>query len=262
MEKIYVSLNLGSHSKQIFMMSYTADGGFFIKDLVRINAKNKKCLVSKFATDINNHGIRTVTPSYKAFTSGEAKLTHHFDGNAQVSGQGVLSGYKEDGSHKGAGIKSFPLTTNNDGGPVFSFLNWGCEHSCRDSKKDDIVLTPDPRYIHSSHIGKNLNGYCLKGFYILKKCIIPHDPIPPKVIYHSPIEGDVELTIIPSPEKVPGVIGLLATWVNHGFKDEFGFTLQGAPGQIYNDHFCDCLSIIYPFQQAETKYENLDYEYP
>lgn len=259
MNKTYISLNLGSQSKQIFMISYTKDGGFLIKDLMRLNAQDKKCLISKFATDTDNHGIRTVDPSYRAFTSGEAKLTHHFDGRAHISGEGVVSGYNEDGTSKGAGIKSFALTSNNDGGPVFGLLAWGCEKSCRDSKANDIILILDSRHIHSAHANKDLNGYVVKGFYILKSCITPNNPIPPKVIYHNPIEGNIEVTIVPSPDNVPGVIGLLATPSNHGFKDEFGFTLSGAPGQIYDKHFCDCLSIIYPFQESSKDYKNLDY---
>ncbi len=260
MNKTYVSLNLGSLSKQIFMISYTKDGGFFIKDLIRQNVQDKKCLIYKFATDTDNHGKRTVTPSYRAFTTGEAKLTHHFDGSAHISGEGVLSGYDYNGKPKGAGIKSFPLNETNDGGPVFGFLVWGCEQSCRNAKKNDVVLTLNSSRIHSADINKELNGYTIEGFYILKALIKPNNPIPSKIIYHSAIVGYPELTIIPSPENIPGVIGLVATPSNHGFKEKFGFTLSGAPGQIYDKHFCDCLSIIYPLRETPKNHINLDYQ--
>ncbi len=259
MHKTYIGLNLGNQAKQILMISYTKEGGFFIKDLIRINVKDKKCLIYKVVTDTKYHGIRTVTPSYTAFTSGEAKLTHHFDGNAQISGTGVISGYEKNGKPKGASIKSFPLNSINDGGPVFGFLTWGCDIACRNTKTQDIILTPELKYIHSSDTTKTLNGYAIKGFYILKKYISPNNPIPQKVIYNSPIEGEIELTIVPSPDNVPGVIGLVATPSNHEFKNEFGFTLQGAPGEIYDKHFCDFLSIIYPFQGTSKDQENLNY---
>ena len=242
------------------MISYTKDGGFFIKDLIRLNAQDKKCLIIKVTTDTDNHGVREANPSYRASTSGEAKLTHHFDGKAQISGEGVLSGFEKDGTPKGAGIQSFPLTTHNDGGAVFGFLTWGCQKSCRDSKSNDIILTPNLKYTHTSHSDKDLNGYVVKGFYILKKYISPNNQIPQKIIYNNPIEGDIEITIVPSPEHIPGVIGLLATFSNHGFKDEFGFTLNGAPGRIYDKHFCDCLSIIYPFQGSSKDDTKLDYK--
>jgi len=260
MNKTYISLNLGSQKKQIFMISYTKDGGFFIKDLIRLNTHNKKCLIFKFATDTYNNGIRIVDPIYSAFTSGEAKLTHHFDGKAHISGKGVISGYNNDDTPKGAGIQSFPLTFSNDGGPVFDFLVWGCEQNCRSYKKNDIILTSNLRREYNINTQNDLNGYTVKGFYILKKDIIPNNPIPSKLTYYSHIAGNLDLTIVPSPNNVPGVIGLIATPSNHEFKTEFGFTLSGAPGQIYNKHFCDCLSIIYPFQGLEKNYKNLDYK--
>lgn len=257
--KIYISLNLGFQSKQVFIISYTKDGGFFIKDLMRIVAIDKKCSIYNLTTDLNNHGNRTGIPNYNAFTSGEVKLTHHFDGNAQISGKGVLSGYNENGIGRGAAIKSFTLTENNDGGPVFTYLMWGLEE-CRNSKKSDMVLDPDPRYIHDSHIKKKLNGYVIKGFYILKKNITPNNPLPSTVRWNNPIEGEIEISLVPSPENVPGVLGLFATYSNHGFESKSGFTLMGAPGQIYDDHFCDGLSIIYPFQGSLKDCKDLDYK--
>lgn len=262
MKKYYISLKTPTFSKQIFMLSYTKEGGIFFKDLVRISAQDKTCMISKITTDVTNHGVRTVKPSYVAFTSGEAKLTHHFDGRAQISGTGVLSGYEKDGTPKGASIRSFPLSSTNNGGPVFTFSAWGIEKACRDTKSNDIILTPETKYIHSLNNDRELNAYIVKGFYILKKPIqewANSNEIPPIIGFNSPIEGPVELSLVPSPENLPGVIGLLATFGHHGFQDDFGFTLQGAPGYIYNDKFCDGLSIIYPMKGPKDSV-GLDYK--
>lgn len=259
MKQAYISLKTEQFNKQIFLVGYTKDGGFYFKDLLRIDKENKKCLVEKATADILNHGERIVTPHYTAVTSGEAKITHHYDGNAQISGTGVISGFYEDGNPKGAGIKSFPLYSNNNGGPVFSFLVWGCEYACRDAQDKDFLIIPNDQYIHTSNRDKNLNAYEIKGFYLLKEWFNPNDLQKDIVTYRSNIAGEVQLKLIPSPEKTPGVIGLLAAKSNHGFKDQFGFTLSAAPGKVYNNQYCESLSIIYPYQKIPSPLISLDY---
>lgn len=254
-----ISLQINHSAKQIFKISYTSDGGYFVTDLIRYKQKNKKCIIAKFASDVLNHGKRTVTPHYQAYTTGEAKLSHHFDGRAQISGTGVLSGYDINGKPKGAAIQSFPLNKNNDSGPVFSFLVWGCGNLQRDKKDNDTLLIPNDKYIHSADRDLSLNAYVVKGFYLLKSWFPPGQTALDDITFRSKIEGDVKLTIVPSPPKTPGVIGLLATKANHCFKAKFGFTLSGAPGQIYNNRFCDSLNIIYPFIGSSIPGQNLDY---
>ena len=257
-ENMYVSLKIGEYSKQIFLIQYTKEGGFFIKDLIRIGKEDKNCLIFKAATDVLNHGKRTAAFKYSAFTSGEAKLTHHYDGRAHISGDGVESGYHDNGEPKGAALKSFPLNLNNDGGPVFSFLTWGCEFACRDAQERDFLLIPKDEYIHTADQHEDLNAYVVKGFYLLKEWFNPEDLILETVIYESPVEGSVELRIIPSPQNTPGVLGLLATKANHGFKDKFGFTLSGAPGSIYDKKYCDALCMVYPYQDTSGEHVNLN----
>ena len=199
-----ISLQFNNSAKQIFKISYASDGGYFITDLIRYKQENKKCIIAKYACDVLNHGKRTVTPHYRAFTSGEAKLSHHFDGRAQISGTGVLSGYDCNGNPKGAAIQSFRLNKSNDSGPVFTFIVWGCSYLQRDIKENDILLIPNEKYIHSADKALPLNSYVVKGFYLLKSWFTSDQTELNRITFRSKIEGDVELTIVPSPPKTPG----------------------------------------------------------
>lgn len=244
--KSHISIKVGNIIKQILLVSYTRDGGLFVKDLIKFKSEEKCVEVVKFVSDTTNDGIRKVKPFYSQKTHGEVKLSHHADGWSHISGEGVLSGYEADGTPKGASIKSFPLTHTNDGGPFISFAVWGYERICRNAKETDILLIPNSEYIHPCHQGSILNGVVVKFFYFPKSHFYQLSRTDKTFHFLSPIEGPLDLTLLPSPEHFFGVIGVVATWVNHGFTTPYGFTLQGAPGPIYNSHFCDNLSIIYP----------------
>ncbi len=257
-KKYYISLNIDSLIKQVFIIWNTKDGWFYIKDLLRLNSKNNKCKIVVLPFNTKNTWTSRVQAKYKAFTSWEVKLTHHFDGRAHISGTGILSWYLEDWTPKGASIKSFPLSENNDWWPVFTFLVWGLKKNWRDGSREDIVLVPSKKNIHPNHIWKELNGYVVKWFYILKNSIIPNNPIPSQVIYHSPVEGDILVNIVQSPDDCLWVIGLSATFAHHGFIDKW-FAVFGAPTKIYNKEFCDWLGIVYPFTWPDDGSINLDY---
>lgn len=231
-KKHYVSLKMGKHLKQLFYISYTSDGGFFIQDLLRLKFDDKKCLVNKVSRVGTNEGPII----YSAQTSGDVKLTHHFDGCAHISGEGVLSRY-ENGVHIGASIKSFPLYLTNDGGPVFSFLFWGSKNHFRDSKGEDIILQFEKEV--GAHEGQ---GYAVYGYYILKENRFPNN-----------------LVKIQSPENVPGNIGLHIELLGVGFEDKTGFTLSGGPGFLYNHNCNDMLVVKYPFQDIGSFYEDLNF---
>lgn len=257
MKKNYVSIQEGVIKKQLFFVGYTKDGGFFFHDLIRILGKEKKSFVLKGLTDVNNHGKRTVKAHYRAITSGEVKLTHHMDGRAQISGEGVISGFDEQGNPRGASVQSMPLITSNDGGPMFTFLTWGIEHF-RDAKIDDTILELDPSMIHSADQGLDLNAYAVKGFYILKSVLPANFDYSSYVECDSPIEGRIKLKLVPSPDSIPGVLGFYAIKANGSHSERFGFNLSGAPGKTING-YCEGLIVCYPAPENAEADINLDY---
>jgi len=248
--KYRIAIKVGDQVKDIFNIQYTSDGGFFFQDKIRINSNNKKCLILKAKSDCNHHGLRSVRPDYRAVTSGDVKFAHHFDGRSHISGKGVLSGYDKDGNPKGASLYAFKLSESNDTGAFFSMLFYGWEFF-RDTTKSSIILTPDERNIHTVDQGReDLNGIFVKALYFLKEWLTPEQLSRKTLLCQSRIEGEVEVTLLPSPAKSPGLIGLFAAKAHHGFTAPFGFSMSGAPGKIDDKGFCDNLVIIYPHDGA------------
>jgi len=254
-----IALAHNDFCKQILKVGYSSDGGYWIQDLLRMQNDKQECGIFKYATDINNHGRRKAPILYSAYTSGNVKLSHHSDGRAQISGEGVLSGYNQDGTPKGAAIMSFPLHTTNDGGMVFSFLFWGIQNIKRDGQVTDYILKIDKNRIRNHHQDMRLNAYAIEGYYILKQDLPDGFDYSRTITYNNPIAGVIELTLIPSPDITPGVLGLGATLGHHDFNTELGFTLSGAPGLIYDKKYCDGLSMIYPNKIHEDKGINLNF---
>ena len=258
MKQYRVSLKIDDKIKDIFSITYTSDGGFFFQDKVRINFEDKKCMIIKLKSDVNHHGIAERKIDYSAVTSGDVKMTHHLDGKAHISGEGVTSGYDDEGSPKGAAIESFKLTKSNDGGKFWCMSLWGFD-SLRDTTKKSIILIPDDQYIHSHHHEEYLNAYEIMAIYLLKDWLTPEQLLQSTVVCQSPIEGRINVTLVPSPTKCPGIIGLWATRGARRLKSNFGFTMSGAPGKIDRSGFCDGLSLIYPAVDVECETENLDF---
>lgn len=254
-----ISVQVGPHSKQLLKVGYLADGSYWIQDLIRPKGEAARCSVVKLAWHQKNHGMRTTKALYQAVTTGNLKLSHHLSGRAQISGEGVVSGYDEQGNPKGAAIVAFLLDESNDGGTTLGFMTWGVQHHPRDAKAGDIVLIPDVARIHSSVAGEPLNAIVVEGYYLLKK-FLPKPPFSQDVVnYHNPIAGDCQLQIVQSPDASPGVLGFCASFTKTEATAKSGFTLSGAPGKIYGD-YCDGISIIYPHEIESPLDVDLDWK--
>lgn len=258
MEKTYISITEGDISRQVLMVTYTSEGGFILNDLVRCMKKDGTYMVMKFLADTQHNGLAKRKPFYQAATTGNAKLTHHFDGNAQISGSGVISGFESDGKPRGAALHSLALNKVNDGGPIFSYLVWGLE-GLRPAKISDVKLVPTTSPLYSRFRGQKFNAYLVKGFYIPKTDLPKSVLNGGKVLFKSSVAGTELLTVVPSPEKTPGVLCVNANLAYHGFTYRCGFTLGAAPGFIDKDGFCPQLALIYPYDGEIDKYINLDY---
>lgn len=260
MEKYYISVNENGIKKQVVKLTYTKDGWFFIQDRIRINQENKKCLIWKYKSDVLNNWERILTPHYYAMTSGDIKFTHHFDWNAHISWRWVISWYNEDGSPKGASIKSFNLNKTNDWGPMFSIMFWWNINVFRDTSLWDIILEPLIREKFEK-LNWKYYGLILEFFYIPKSLIIWDNWIESDYInFYSSVEWWVKLRIIPSPKHHPWCIWVVCSYIKHGHISEVWFTMSWAPWTIYDERYCDVLSVIYPWSEpGELPYEKLDY---
>lgn len=229
-----------------------------MQDLVLDGRDKKRRSILKITNDVGNHGERTCVPMLVASTSGSPKLSHHFDGRAQISGPGVSSGYV-DGEPKGVAIQSFGLNETNDGGPVFSFLVWGVENLGRKANPEDLHLELDYSHVLPAAAGRELNAFAVEGFYILKNSLPQDFDYSRKLIYQSGVSEKMELTVLPSPIGTPGVVGFIASRTWHGFKTDVGFTMNGAPGRVYGGHYSDSLVVAYPRVSCGSQEKDLDY---
>lgn len=260
MKKYCISVSEWDIRKQLFRFWYTSDGGFFLQDLLRLNKENKLCGISKYKTDNTFNGTRVVMPHYFATTQWDVKFTHHFDWNAHISWNWVLSGYGDDWTPKWASIKSFNLQEHNDWWPIFGFLFWWKYEDFRDKKENDIILTPEITDKFWYIEGKNV-GIIVEWFYIPKYMIHWNNwKWSDFITFFSPVEGVRKLRLIPSLESSYGVIWLSCHYTKHDHTSAYWFAFSWAPWKIYDEHFCDNLSILYPYTKIlDIKYQNLDY---
>jgi hypothetical protein len=90
------------------------------------------------------------------------KLSHHPDGFAQFSGEGIISGRDANGRPKGIGIMSFPLTLPPRTGPSFACAILGLEDfTPGDSQRAGAVNCEDANIPPLA----GTSGFILKGSY-------------------------------------------------------------------------------------------------
>lgn len=260
MNKNYISLKMWTEYKQVLLIWYTKDWWFFIKDLIRKNQKEKTCTIIKIGSNVNNNWIRKAKPTYIAYTSWEAKFTHHYDWNAHISWAWVLSWYNQDGTPKWAHVKSFSLETSNDWGPIFWFSLRDKNNTLRNNKEWDILLEPNIEFVHDIFKEETVfNTYVIKWFYI-PRSMIKHEKIPKKIYFMSPIEWLLILNTIKPPINSKWVLWIYSTFLNTGMAEDHDvwFSLSAWPWKIYNN-ICESLCIMYPKNHQDDKSINLDY---
>ena len=126
--KIQLNLEYNNNFYTLFTIGYTADGGFFVKDL--IGGKEEYLLyTAKIPEKVFQKIGITYIPKKEMdlkywITKKSPKITHHINGNAHISGFGITSGfYKFFNGAKGIFIESMDLVKRNyDGGPIFIFV--------------------------------------------------------------------------------------------------------------------------------------------
>lgn len=270
--KFYINIEYENNIYTLFLIGYTSDGGFFIKDLIN-NGKSFLIGIESIPYMIMRKAGSFALPLDKIEfweSNNSPKLTYHKDGTLHVSGGGVFSGkYKFFPNTKGASTKNMSLEeNNNDGGPIIGFyipkvndlpIKKKEENSILVRKKDQII---DWRY---EKLDSEKYGIELEIFYIskaktnnLKKG--DNIPFPYRGI------GTVPLKYIPTPKKSPGSLGIVTRKFKK-YKDNsnYIFTLNGGASPISKDGTFKNITIFYPHDEESKKFyedqkiRNLDY---
>ena len=224
--------------------------GFFITDFLSLGSKvlNEKAAAFKIKVHQLNHGVAKRRGYLFRQLSHLPKYSHHNDGFAQFSSEGlVISGKdKITGKPNGLGTKSFPLTKKNDGGPFAGLLIWGIENL--------PIFTPDAtaQRIWADTLFENdllgsrePNALKIEFLYTLKKeTINPENSI--FLNYHLSATEKRLVQILPTPASFAGQICVCMSpdWAD--FNSEYGFTFYGWPTKANKQNFSEELVLIYP----------------
>lgn len=268
--KYNINLEYKNKFYTIFLIGYTSEGGFFVKDLIN-DSKNfliiKMLIPGSKSRKVGTHMIPMEKGEYWR-TSKSPKLTHHLDGLTQISGEGIVSGfYKFFSGHKGVSTQSMDLyKRNNDGGPVLGFHLKNLPLEVKSKIKNTIQISRGEQIIDFHEKPKDEEDYCfsLEFFYLPKD--IPNEYLnlsKGTIKFQHPNYGIVPLKYIPAPKHAPGVIGIFTTIMSKGESDkQFSFSLNGGAGiSLVNGEF-EHISIVYPFNSEMTgdkKIKDLDF---
>lgn len=246
----------------LFTLGYTSDGGFFVKDMIGGDGEYliyKMIVPLKAAQKFGNNYIPFSESKLEHWiTSNSPKVTHHVDGNGHISGFGITSGFDEDFRPKGISSQSVKLgIMNNDGGPIFQFVVRDLSKIASNDCIKGILITERNQIVNFYEAPKDQDGCCflLEFFYFPKDTIrnLKVDEATGSFSFPHPGFGIVPLKYIPSPDHVPGIIGVFTQKFSRevgkgciSFPSEYVFALNGAPGKVINGKF-EQISIIYPY---------------
>lgn len=271
MNKYYLAIEENNEIYNLFIIGYTKDGGYFIKFLTTEDdyyLVHKLQIPKDFLRKVGEYTIE-VNQETSWFASKNPKLTHHVDGNVQVSEYGIVSGfYKLTGKPKGVYNKSMSLICrDNDGGPCLSVTAWGLPKlvTIRGRQKKSRVIT-EQNFFTLNQPFKNLAprenedySYCIEGYYLPKTALNFLDVSRGVIWFHHPIYHIVPLTYIPSPEHNPGFLAFSCTKfiLGEGFKEhDFGFSFGGGVGKFEeNKDYVDDIRIFYPGDKSVKNYK-------
>jgi len=266
--KFHINIEYQDRFFTLFLLGYTSDGGFFVKDLINdggefivMRSRIPQEVMRRFGT----HKI-SMDKVYFWTCKQSPKMTHHVNGNVHVSGDGIISGfYKFFSGTKGVFSKGMDLNKrDNDGGPFFIFNTQNLpstvckvKNSISISKKDQLI---DQYYKPRS---EEDYSFVLEFFYLpkseIKNINLARGTVPFKHINY----GVINLKYIPAPKQSPGFIAVFARVVAKGNPDNsFSFSLNGGTSKLLPSGEHEQISIIYPHDKEMTKgskIKNIDF---
>ncbi len=244
--KTYVGIRQNGQVYNLALLGNMADGGFYVSDLYPYEAQ---AYVSKTKFPANNHGLfkSTIDKKQQWVTVNYPKLSHHIDGRAQVSGQGIISGfYKLSGRAKGVHVQSMDLSRNdNDGGPIFTFMVWGLEEFNSPPRSNQVIFEEN-EILEGLPNDTAISGYLIEGYYFSKSLEGWVDPISGIIIKTHPHFGDLKLKRVLSNNAAPGFLGIACFKITHGFPDKVGCIINGGPGATTPDGMFETIWIMRP----------------
>lgn len=211
-----VLFETGAHKHKLTKIIFSKDGSYHVA--VPYHPAKKAFLVKQtlnyttsVPADIRDE---TLTPLEEAIDIASAddkrvKLTHHVSGLVHFSGEGVVSGWNSDGTPKGIGIKSWPLTSPCPG-PAFAVAIQGVEaFDKEDNPKGqccifrETEITPIP----------GATGLILEGYYfppMWRRFVVTSADGSKTLSIVHPTGNVLRLRVLLAPEQChfPGFIGL------------------------------------------------------
>jgi len=266
--KFHINIEYQDKFFTLFLLGYTSDGGFFVKDLIN-DGGEFVVMKSRIPQEaMRQFGIHKISIDKCNFWTCKhsPKMTHHVNGNVHVSGDEIISGfYKFFSGPKGIFSKGMDLNKrDNDGGPFFIFNTQNLpDTKCK--VKNSIFIGKNDQLIDQYYKPKNEKDYSfvLEFFYLpkseIQKINLARGIIPFRHINY----GIVDLKYIPAPEQSPGFIAVFTRVVAKENPDNsFSFSLNGGTSKLLPNGEHEQISIIYPHNKEMTKgltIKNLDF---
>ncbi|MFZ2310452.1 MAG: hypothetical protein WAW11_02820 [Patescibacteria group bacterium] len=268
MKNFHVNIIINEKPVPLFVIGYTSDGGFFVKDLIN---DNKKFVISKITipervmnTFGNHHIYLDKCKTYSSYNS--PKITHHVDGNCHISGHGIISGfYKFFKGAKGVFSKSINLReNNNDGGPIFIFGINNIEEIKKlnikykkgiDIKERDVIIDK-----YFSNPNSQNFSFILEFFYFLKNKDNQSFFSDNSFSFKHRNYGIIPLKYLPCPENSPGYIGIFTRRVAQDLSDgerNFSFSFSGGVGMMNEKKEFEEICVSYPFDEKFLEGQNV-----
>jgi hypothetical protein len=260
-----VLFNKNRTNYKLCKIIFGADGSYYVT--VPYHSANKGVFL-KYT--VNYSKLEMVIPFQQALdmASGDQsriKLSHHPDGFIQFSGKGLISGKDKDGSIRGMGVMSWPLT-NPVHGPAFGIVILGVdefEQESRPKGKRCIFYEEEMPPIPGA------NGLALEGHYFpaMARRFIRNEQDGSQtmpIVHPLGIVMHLKVVLAPDTCELPGFIGLnmfpSAAFIGNATS---GFLLGGSTGNIrFNEQkekLGDGISCVYPRLDEEGIRRILDY---
>jgi hypothetical protein len=194
------------------------------------------------------------------------KLSHHPDGFVQFSGHGIRSGRHPDGSPRGIGLKSFPLSMPTAGPAFATTIHKPATFKEADAAgAGEVVFKKDQMFLTSADTGLVVEGFCFPPRF--RRFVKLHDGMP-KISIGHPSGVMLELRVLWGPEESwsAGFLGVDAWPCPVDLGGESGFAMSSPAGDLkYNDKKeLEGVGLFasYPAMTSATPYELQSLAFP
>jgi len=201
--------------------------------------QSEKVYLSKMVVNYKNPRKRAADPPIEYAIQEDdqhrIKLSHHPDGFVQFSGEGIVSGRNEDGSPKGLGLKSWPLTTPTAGPACGISIQTPTAFKRAEKPSSTDVLFRAADLYRTDHD----NGLIVEMYYFpgLWRRFVRPSPRGPVISLRHPSGSILELRVCMSPPnnwKI-GFLGIDLWPCPISLGGESGFAISSPTGNLKYD---------------------------